>query len=250
MKSNKIILNGILTSYITSPSFDSQKSLLFLHGWWQNAMSFEKIYSNLDKAWISYVWLDFPWFWMSDFPDENWWIKDYANFVKDFITKLWLNKPVLVWHSFWWRVWIIIWSSFENMAKIVLIWSAWIKPKVNKLRLILTKLWKIIFSLPWLKSIWNKIKTNISSRDYLNSWKLKQIFLNTINEDLTHLLPKIKYETLLIWWYNDKETPLKDWELMNKLIKDSKLKVFKEWSHFVFQEFSEEITNEILNFIK
>lgn len=250
MKTKKIIVNWILISYINSDNFNLQKSILFLHGWGQDKMSFEKIYSILDENWVSYIWLDFPGFWMSDFPASDFSIFDYANFTNDFIDKIWLVKPVLLWHSFWWRICIILWSSFKNISKIVLIWAAWIKPKVNKIRLIITNIWKIMFSLPWLKWIWNKIKARVWSLDYQNSWKLKQIFLNTINEDLKPLLSKIKYQTFLIRGEKDTETPMQDWEIMNKLIPNSKLKIYVDGTHFVFQENSVSVASEILEFIK
>lgn len=250
MKNQKIIINWILTSYITSNNFDLQKSILFLHGWGQNKESFEKIYSVFGEKWISYIWLDFPGFWLTDFPPDDWDIYDYANFTKDFIEKIWLKKPVLVWHSFGWRVWLLIWSDYKNIQKLILIWAAWIKPETNQSRDILTKIWKIVFSLPWLKWVWEKIKSKIWSRDYLNSWRLKQIFLKVINEDLRKYLSQIKIETLLIRWDKDEETPVLDWELMNNLIPNSKLKVFPNATHFVFQELSKEVSKEILDFIK
>ncbi len=249
MQQKQILINWNITSYLCSDNFDPKKSLLFLHGWWQSKLSFEKIYKILDKKNISYIALDFPWFWTSGIPKNNWWVHDYADFTKDFIENLELEKPILVWHSFWWRVCIILGWIYENLSKIVMIWAAWIKAKTNKLNYLFTKTWKAIFSIPGFKWIWNKIKNKVWSRDYLNAWKLKIIFLNVVNKDLTDLLLYIKFPTLLIRWLKDEETPVADWIKMDKMIKDSKLKIFDKWTHFVFQEFPEEVWEEIEKFI-
>lgn len=250
MNHQKIILNWLSISYCTSQNFSKDCSLLFLHGWGQNYQSFEKIYSILDENNISYIWLDFPGFGMSDFPKTDFWIEDYADFTNDFIKKIELKELSLVWHSFGWRVSIILWTKIENISKIILIWAAWIKPKWNPNREKIVSIAKIIFSLPGLSKIWEKLKNKFSSRDYLRAWKLKNIFLKVINTDLTNYLPKINKETLLLRWAKDSETPLSDWELMNKLIPNSKLEVWGNWTHFVFQEYPEEIAEKIMEFVK
>lgn len=250
MNHQKTILNWLSTSYCTSKNISKDGSLLFLHWWWQNYQSFEKIYKILDKNNISYIWLDFPGFGMTDFPKTDFEIFDYANFTRDFIEKLDLKNPTLVGHSFGWRVSIILWADYENIDKIVLIWAAWVKLKWSPNRQKIVKIAKIIFSPPGLSKIWEKIKNKFSSRDYLRAWKLKNIFLKVINTDLTEYLPKINKTTLLLRWLQDTETPLSDWELMNKLIPDSNLEIWENWTHFVFQEYPEEIAEKIIEFIK
>ncbi len=250
MQTKQFLLNWILTSYLTSDNFNPEKSLFFLHGWGQDKSSFNKIYKLLDEKNISYIALDFPWFGASDFPKIDWKISDYAEFIQDFINRIWLIKPTLVWHSFWWRICIILWSSnYENLDKLVLIWAAGIKPKTNILKYAIAKTWKLFFSIPWLQWIWDKIKSKVWSRDYLNSWNLKQIFLNTINEDLTPYLQYINHKTLLLRWLNDLETPVADWILMNNMIKSSRIKIFEHWTHFLHDELPEEVVEEIEKFI-
>jgi pimeloyl-ACP methyl ester carboxylesterase len=250
MQTKQFLLNWILISYLTSDNFNPEKSLFFLHGWQQDKSSFNKIYKLLDEKDISYIAIDFPWFWWSDFPKFDWTIYDYTEFIEDFIKRIGLVKPTLVWHSFWWRVCIVMWSSqYENINKLILIWAAWIKPETNKLRHIVTKAWKLVFSIPWLQWIWYAIKSKIWSRDYVNSGRLKNIFLNTINDDLTPLLEKIKYPTLLLRGLDDTETPVADGILMNNTIDDTKIRIFEHWTHFVHDEFPKEITLEIEKFI-
>lgn len=252
MQTKQILLNWILTTYLTSDDFNPEKCLLFLHGRWNDKMSFLEIYKLLDEKNISYIAIDFPWFWWSGFPNFDWSVYDYAEFIQDFIKRLELVKPTLIWHSFWWRICIILWSAeaYDNIDKIILIWSAWIKPKINKLKLAIVKTWKTIFSIPWLKWVWDKIKQKIWSRDYLNSWRMKNIFLKTINDDLTHLFEKIKYPTLLIRWLLDSETPVADGILMSNTIDNAKLKIYDNWTHFVHQEFPNDVFQDIEKFLQ
>lgn len=251
MINKQVLLNWILTTYLTSDDFNPEKCLLFLHGRWNDKTSFQEIYKLLDEKKISYIALDFPWFWWSGFPNFDWSVYDYAEFIQDFIKRLELVKPILVWHSFWWRICIILWSAeaYDNIDKLILIWSAWIKPKTSKLKLAIVKTWKTLFSIPWLKWIWNKIKNKIWSSDYINAWRMKNIFLKTINDDLSHLFEKIKYPTLLIRWLNDTETPVADGILMSNTIDNAKLKVYNNWTHFVFQEFPNDVFQDIEKFI-
>lgn len=250
METKQVLLDWILTSYLISDNFNLENSLFFLHWWGQSKSSFSKIYKILDEKSISYIALDFPWFGSSAFPDFDWEITDYADFTKDFIKRIWLVKPTLIWHSFWWRVCIILWSSeYDNINKLVLIWAAWIKQKTNKIRYYISKAWKLFFSIPWLNWIWEKIKNKVWSSDYINSWRLKQIFINTINKDLTPLLQYVKYPTLLLRWLKDTETPVADGILMNNTIDDTKIKIFEHWTHFVHDEFPNEVFEEIEKFI-
>ncbi|MDD5213372.1 MAG: alpha/beta hydrolase [Candidatus Gracilibacteria bacterium] len=250
MIAQKTILNGLSTSYCISENFSKENSLLFLHGWGQTYKSFESIYKILDENNISYVGLDFPGFGMTDFPKTDFEIFDYANFTSDFIEKLELKNPTLIGHSFGGRVSIILGAKSENIEKIILIGAAGIKPKGNPNREKIVSIAKAFFSLPGLSKIGEKLKDKFSSRDYLRAGKLKNIFLKVINTDLTEYLPKINKQTLLIRGDLDAETPISDGKLMNKLIPDSKLKVYKNGTHFVFQEFSTEVSNDIIEFIK
>ncbi|MFA5917815.1 MAG: alpha/beta hydrolase [Candidatus Gracilibacteria bacterium] len=250
MQTKQFLLNGILTSYLTSDNFNPEKSLFFLHGWGQDKSSFNKIYKLLDEKNISYIALDFPGFGASDFPKVDWKISDYAEFTKDFINRIGLVKPVLVGHSFGGRICIILGSSnYENLDKLVLIGAAGIKPKINILKYAIAKTGKLFFSIPGLQGIGDKIKSKVGSRDYVNSGKLKQIFLNTINEDLTPYLQYINCKTLLLRGLNDTETPVADGILMNNIIKNSRIKIFENGTHFLHDELPEEIVEEIEKFI-
>jgi len=250
MKKKKLILDGLCIEYIESDTLNLNNCIVFLHGWMQDCHSFSLICEELDQNDISFISLSFPWFWSSDIPKTVWGVEEYKDFVVHFLEKLNIKSPMIIWHSFGGRIWILLWADNQNISKLVLMWAAWIKPKINYIRLGIVKAWKIFFNIPWLRFIGKKIKNKVSSVDYNSAWKLKDIFLKVINKDLSEYIKQIQVPTLLIWWEKDTETPLFDWEMMQKNIIHSKLLTYKDGAHFVFQEFSNKVTKNILDFLK
>ena len=75
------------------------------------------------------------------------------------------------------------------------------------------------------------------SADYRNATPImRQCLVMAVNEDLRHLMPQIKQETLLIWGDADTATPIGDAKIMDSLIPDSGLAVLKGAGHFSFLE--------------
>lgn len=249
MDRKQIIVDWKIASYLISRGFVSDKCLLFLHWWKQNSDSFLKILELLEANNISFISIDLPWFWKSSDLKEDWGIKEYSEFIVSFIKKLELTNPILVAHSFWCRIAIYIWANYNIVSKLILIWAWSIKPKIDKIKYCIVKIWKIIFSIPWLNIIWNFIKKKLRSEDYNESWSLKWTFLKVINEDISNLPSRVDVPVLLIWWKQDTVTPLNQWIELNKLIPDSKIEIFEKGTHFVFQEFPQEVSNLILNFL-
>lgn len=57
-----------------------------------------------------------------------------------------------------------------------------------------------------------------------------------VNEDLSHLLPEYKNETLLVWGTADTATPLADGKLMEEKIPDAALVTIEGAGHYSFLE--------------
>ena len=80
-------------------------------------------------------------------------------------------------------------------------------------------------------------KSKQGSEDYRNASPImKQCLVKAVNEDLTHLLPLIKQETLLVWGVNDTATPLSDAHIMEEKIPNAGLAVIQNAGHFCFVE--------------
>lgn len=246
-----ILIDNLVINYNIYWDINTNKIwILCLHGWWDKWATFESLVNEFDLKKYYFICPDFPWFGNSTRPGNNRWVKEYSDLIYKFLDKLKIEKTIVIAHSFWWRITIEISANNPNFfKKIVLIWSAWIKPSTNYFKTLISRFWKLIFSLPILKIFYNKIKSIFSSRDYKSAWEMKQIFLNTISYDQVNLLEKITNPTLLIRWENDSETPISDWEIMNKKIRNSSLINIPGGSHFVFREFPKEVSSYIQDFI-
>lgn len=249
MQEKKCIIENQIVSYLESTSTDRKNTLLFLHGWMQDKGSFSHILKILEEKNISYISLDLPGFWGTSLKNANMHIEDYGNFIVHFIEKIGLQQAVLVGHSFGGRISIYLWSFYNNISKIVLIGAAGISPKDNIGRLLIVKTWKIVFSLPWLKSIWKKIKSQISAPDYISAGKMTKIYRNTIKNDLRKYMKNMSLPTLMIWWDSDDQVPLQEAKIMHENIWNSQLEILTG-THFIHQEEPKKVTNFILDFIR
>ena len=122
----------------------------------------------------------------------------------------------------------------------ILVDSAGIKKRLSFLSRIKIKIYKL--KKWWYKLTKNVVKfnnliNNSGSYDYkMASPVMKQTLVKVINEDLKPYLKKIEVETLIIWGRDDKETPIKDALIMNKLIKNSGLVTLENTGHFPYLE--------------
>ena len=89
------------------------------------------------------------------------------------------------------------------------------------------------------------IAAKLGSKDFQAAGDLRRTFVKVVNEDLKDYLPRIKSPVLLVWGENDRETPLKDGQLMKELIPDSRLEVIPGGGHFSYMD-DQPIFNSIL----
>ena len=102
-----------------------------------------------------------------------------------------------------------------------------------------------------IKSFKEKLRNNVGSSDYkASSNVLKETMKLILNEDQSHLLPKISVPTLLFWGSIDKATPISDARKMEKLIPDCGLILYEGCTHYAYLERLNQTVNIIRNFIK
>lgn len=216
--------------------------ILLLHGWGCSNEIFRDIQQVLSQNYTTYN-FDFPGFGASYEPDTVWGTEDYTAMVEQFVKDKNINNPALVGHSFGGRI-SIIYASRNSVSRVVLVDAAGIKPKRP-----LKYYWKVYTfkALKWLcntflpkqtaKAVIDKRRKGSGSSDYNNaSPMMRAILSKVVNEDLTHLLAKIKAPTLLFWGNMDTATPLSDAKTMERLIPDAGLVVAHGTGHFSFIE--------------
>jgi pimeloyl-ACP methyl ester carboxylesterase len=218
-------------------------AVLFLHGWGCDLSVFCSCMSRVTDRRVCA--LNLPGFGGSEEPPVPWGVDDYADFVVAFLKKLEIGKVALIGHSFGGR--IIIKLAVRKtlpfrIEKIVLVDSAGVKPRRTirqSLRLGLYKCVKKTLSFPAVERLlpgaleaWRR---RIGSADYRSaSPRMRECLVKTINEDLTPLFPSISYPTLLVWGEDDRDTPLGDGKIMERLIPDSGLVTLKNAGHYSF----------------
>lgn len=247
MKKKQAIINWVLIKYVHGKHFHSNKCCVFLHGWGQDAMSFKEIMEILDDHKISYMSISLPGFWGSELIHNHMTIEDYGYILDIFLTKLWLTNVHLIGHSFGGRIATYMGSRKRHLRRLTLIASAGIVSKIPLHKIIIVKIWKILFSLPWLNTYYNSVKNRASSRDYKDAGKMTKIFRNAIWNDLRKYMRQIDLPTQLIWWKDDDETPLNEWRIIQQHIQWSELHVL-DGTHFVFQEKAKIVAKLIMNF--
>lgn len=250
-------INGININYEVYGK-ENEKEILMLHGWGANIQSFAPAIKYLSKIFKIYA-LDFPGFGLSDEPDKGYFVKDYAEIVIEFIKKMDIKSPTLLGHSFGGRVIMkMVGDMGYEPSKIIFVDSAGIKPKrtLNYYFKVYSykftkKIINLLFKEEKAKSLIESMRSKKGSTDYNNATEnMKKTFINVVNEDLKYCLPNIHVPTLLIWGEKDMDTPLKDAKLIEKLVPDAGLVVFKGTGHYSYLENLGDFIRIVENFVK
>ena len=81
--------------------------------------------------------------------------------------------------------------------------------------------------MPGINNLEGWAKNHIGSRDYkAASPRMKQVLVETVNEDLSNDAKKIKVPTILIYGTEDSEVPYEDIKEYEKLIDDCGLIIY------------------------
>lgn len=220
--------------------------VVILQGWGTSMDLYDSVAASISSGY-RVIQFDFPGFGKSDEPREPWAVENYAEFFIKFMDKLGVKNATLIGHSYGGRV-IIKLASREALPftihKIVLVDSAGVLPvktpkQLRKIRRY--KRLKKFYANPLIYKLFHKKidewKSKQGSEDYRNASPImKQCLVKAVNEDLTHLLPLIKQETLLVWGVNDTATPLSDAHIMEEKIPNAGLAVIQNAGHFCFVE--------------
>ena len=238
----KINVKDININYI---QYGEGKDIVLLHGWGQNIEMMKPLGDPLSNKYKITI-IDFPGFGESEEPKTAWTIDDYSEMLGEIIKKLNIKKPILMGHSFGGRV-AIRYSANNKIEKLVLFGSPCIR-KQQPLSL-KTKVLKKLKTLPGLDGIGEKMKKYIGSRDYkAASPMMRQILVNTVNEDLSEYAKKIEEPTLLIWGDNDTEEPVEEARKLEKIMIDAGLVVLPG-SHYAYLENLHQVINIINTFL-
>lgn len=213
--------------------------IIWGHGWGQDHRAFNALMESLSHE-ADHIALDFPGFGQSPQPDDIWSTGDYARAVVDFIeSDKRLESRTLFWagHSFGGRVGLQLGIITPDLfAGFIMIASAGLKrkrplPQAIKIwsKIRIFKLFKFLIHFGVSKD-W--VMRAFTSGDYQSAGAMRQIFVKTVNEDLTEQASKMPRPALLMYGQNDDETPPELGERLSNLITDSKLIVLDGLDHY------------------
>lgn len=235
-----IEIDGVNLHYRDSGE-ENLPAIVIMHGWGCNVDTVASI-EAIFKGKMRTVNIDLPGHGKSSEPPAVWGIEEFTAFIEKLISDLDLKRFSLAGHSFGGRISILLSSRNDNVEKVLLVDSAGIKPKRS------FSYYRKVYTFKLLKNaallllgkkkggeIVDKMRGKKGSADYRNSSpRMRAIMSKCVNEDLRHVMPKIKAPTLLVWGADDTATPLSDAKTMERLIPDAGLVSFPGCGHYSF----------------
>ena len=226
--------------------------ILILHGWQGASSSWTEVGKKLSEKWYHVIIPDLPCASKLSNCNDIYNLDDFAEIIEKFIDDLKTKYPeinfdnLILWgHSNWWAISIKL-ANRKNIKilRLILNNSAWIRN--DKKRSFKRKILKLVtsFLAPFLKGDGSRrlkklrelFYKAIWSHDYLKAEKnpnLKQTYLNMISSDLKDEIKNIDNHTLLIRWEKDNYTPVSDAHFMRNNIKNSKLIILDNETHWI-----------------
>lgn len=240
-----ININGININYL---DYGNKKgdSLVLLHGWGQNIEMMQMLGEPFKKDYRIII-VDFPGFGLSQEPKEVMNVSDYTTLIEKLLKELKVKNPILIGHSFGGRV-SVKYASRNDVKKVILLSPAL---RGHDKKGVKTKVLKSLKKVPGLNKLEGWAKNHIGSRDYkAASPVMKQVLVETVNEDLSEDAKKIKAPVILIYGDMDSEVPMEDTKEYEKLIPDCGLILYEGCTHYAYLERLQQTINIIRNFIK
>lgn len=238
----EIEIEGLKICYEETGTEDGEP-VVILHGWGCDHTTVKSIGDCLASK-MKVFSIDLPGHGKSDEPKEIWGSDNFADIIWKFISKLGIENPSLIGHSFGGRTILAMASEAgsRKINKIVLVDAAGITPKRT------LKYYYKVYSYKAFKKLVKTLLGNEKgqrliekrlkkkgSADYQSATPMmRAIMSKCINEDLRKRFPNIKASTLLIWGENDTATPVSDAKIMEKGIPDAGLVTFPNCGHYSF----------------
>ena len=225
---------------------NSDKSLVFLHGWGQNIQMMMPIAKPFIKKYDTLI-IDLPGFGQSEEPKEVWSIYDYSEMVNSLVKELGLKNEMLVGHSFGGKI-SLAYAIKYKPSKIVLLASPYrVKIKKDDFK---TKSFKALKKIPVLNKLEKIAKKYVGSEDYRNaSDMMRKVLVQHVNLDLSKDAKNVECPTLLIWGTLDTAVPYKDALDLEKIIKDAGLVTYEGCTHYAYLERVGQTVNVLKSFI-
>lgn len=249
MRQSKILFASIISKnmyfifkqeLIDYDFFNSHKSntILFLHGWGGNKFSFNATL-NLLKHKFNILTLTMP---TISPTAECWNLFDYLTLVETLLKLHNVNCPIIVCHSFGFRIAMLL-NKKIAIKKVIVTGGAGPK-KFSIFNKISQRNNKILLSNKKMRFLFQ----HIASNDYKSLSNInKQTFKNVVNLNLRYET-KFNCPMLLFWGKKDTSTPLWIFKLLKK--QNNCTAILNNSDHFAYIKENSKFNNEIIKFLK
>jgi len=246
------VTDGLITEYRKS---GSGPVMLFLHGWGDSLKTFDMLSSQFERAYTC-IRLDLPGFGATEVPDGAWGLSDYAEFIRDFLVKLKVDKvTVLIGHSNGGAVAIKgLQTGALQADQLILLSASGIRPKKTFKTTLITVGAKTGKQLAKLlpKANQQAIRKAVYSRlgsDFLAAPHMADTFKRVVREDIRAGLGDVNIPVLLVYGEADTDTPLWIARKFEKLLPQATLHITPLAGHFVHHDALAETAHEIKGFL-
>lgn len=255
IQEKQVVINDLLTTYYDS-GLSQKPVLLFLHGWGSNSTFWFRAVEQLEHAGYRLLFLDLPGFGKTQTPVTAFTLDLYMKFVDSFVQKLKIHECVLIGHSFGGKLTVRIAShKIQTLLRGIVLVDASGLPHASvftKLKARAAHLVKPLFTPPFMHDARTALLRLFGSDDYVAEPKLRQTFINIIQEHVTLDLPRISVPTLIVWGAQDTNeySPPEDADRYHEGISGSELCMLDGASHYSFLDKPDEFQKRTLLFIQ
>lgn len=212
--------------------------VVVLHGWGGRLESMTPVISCLASS-ARVVALDLPGFGESPPPAGVWGTPDYAEFVRDVLATLGIDRAAFVGHSFGAKTSLYLAATHrDHVTKLVAQGASGLRSAPSakaRVKRAVSKGARYAGKLgPVGRAVRRAVYDRIASQDYKDAGDMRPILVKVVNEDIGHLLPNVAAPTLLIWGTEDDAAPLAHGQRMEQLIPDAGLVTFDGAGHFAY----------------
>ncbi|MBI2051683.1 alpha/beta hydrolase [Candidatus Roizmanbacteria bacterium] len=219
------------------------KPLLLVHGWGGSGESLKTLADLASKKYQTIL-LDLPGFGKSDPPNPEWGIGGYAKVVAEFLKKLNLTKINYFGHSFGGTIGIYLAAKHPELFDALVISAAPFKRNKKVIRSFRSIR---AFTPNWMRLLFYRVF--FPDSDLPKFPHLEKNFRRIVRQNLRSSAKKISIPTLILWGEDDTYVPVTFATDLNKLIKNSRLKIFPGVRHGLPLYHPELVYGEIEKFL-
>lgn len=219
-----------------------QRDIIILHGWNLSGSRFRALADIFRAGGYRVFTPDLPGFGEEPMPKRPWHVVDYAEFMKRYVDKNKIYKPIIIGHSFGGRVALKYSELYpDGLSDLILTGTPGFSPVPKKklfLFLLLAKVGGFVFAIPPLNLLENWARRWLyyaaGAREFIRAeGPMRETFKFIVQDNLVSAMESVRVPCLLLWGEYDVIVPTAIAQRMADVILGSTLKIIPEVDHGV-----------------